>query len=556
METSKPENFHAVQLLTSLVKKLEDSKLTPSTLRCVDDDLKHLGQYLTITENQALIFSVIFALEMNDTRKLDMSDIARFLDVNFIDLMVYKTDIDDLISRRLVRTQGISINSSVPFKNLTFSIDKDILSSVFMNEKINEPKPEKELDIWTFVGKISDYIEFRSNEDISFFELLTLVEELEFANTKLTTVQEMNLHKVEIEDRVLFYEICDDFLRSGKTGVNSTLNDIFERIDMRFRKMQELKDQSNKLIKLDLIKLNEGNFMTDSELELTEKGIKLFMGGIAGLNLKKTNNNLIKAEKIALKSLFFDENLDKQIRFVQESLQNDKFVNMQERLVQMAMPKGVAAIFYGEPGTGKTETAYQLAKTTGRDIMHVDISQSKSMWFGESEKRIKDIFTRYNSLCKSCELKPILLFNEADALFGKRKDGNASSLAQTENAIQNIILEEMEKLEGILIATTNLNQNLDAAFERRFLFKIKFEKPSVEAKQKIWQSKLNWLTESDLVRLATNYSFSGGEIDNIVRKATMEEVLNGEKPTMQQLVSFCDYEKFTAKAGGRRLGFN
>ena len=68
-----------------------------------------------------------------------------------------------------------------------------------------------------------------------------------------------------------------------------------------------------------------------------------------------------------------------------------------------------------------------------------------------------------------CKVKPILLFNEADAVFSKRKDVNNGNVAQTENAIQNIILEEMENLDGILIATTNLADNLDGAFERRFV---------------------------------------------------------------------------------------
>jgi SpoVK/Ycf46/Vps4 family AAA+-type ATPase len=555
METINSENLHAVQLLSSLVKKLKGSKLKPSTVKNLSDDLKKIGEYLTVTENQALVFSVIFALQMNDTRDLDMADVSRYLDVNFIDLMVYKTDIDLLISRRFIRTEGVSLKSSVPFKNVTFSIDKDILSSIFMNTTIPEPKPEKELDVCAFVRKISDFIELRMNDEIGSYDLFHLSEELEIKNGKLSILQDIALLNLEVEDRVLFYEMCDDFLRYGKSTLNSTLNDMFDEIDDRYSKLKELKEQNNKLMKLELIKMSQGNFMSDVELELTENGIKLFMGKNAALFMKKTSNNLIQVDKISAKRLFFDEKLDKQVRFVQESLQNDKFRNMQDRLEQMSMPKGVAAIFYGEPGTGKTETVYQMAKETGRDILHVDISQSKSMWFGESEKKIKEIFTNYATLCKSCELKPILLFNEADALFGKRKDGNASSVAQTENAIQNIILEEMEKLEGILIATTNLNENLDAAFERRFLFKIKFEKPTLEAKQKIWKSKLDWLSETDVMQLATNYPFSGGEIDNIVRKATMEEVLLGNRPDISQLIAYCDNEKFSSNRFTRKLGF-
>ena len=105
---------------------------------------------------------------------------------------------------------------------------------------------------------------------------------------------------------------------------------------------------------------------------------------------------------------------------------------------------------------------------------------------------------------------PILLFNEADGVLAKRKDAMTSTVDQTENTSQNIILEEMEKLDGIMIATTNLAGNLDAAFERRFLFKVKFEQPTIEAKTKIWKSKMDWLSNSDVEHFAQNYDLSGG----------------------------------------------
>jgi len=555
METIIAENVHAVQLLAALVKKLKGSKLKPATLKSLGNDLTRIGQYLTITESQAIVFSVIFALQMNDTRDLNMGDVARYLDVNFIDLMAFKADIDYLITKRFIRAEGVSSKSAVPFKNLTFSINKDILGYIFMNSAILEPNPEKEMDIHVFVRKVSEFIKCRSDESIDTYDLLISVDDLEKMNKHLIMLQKIELLNLPIDDRVFFYEMCNDLIKSGKTGIDCTLNDIYDDVNIQFRKMHEIKNEINSLFTKNLIKLNQSTFLSDASLELTEKGIEMYMAENANLFLKMTDKNLISVDKIAAKALFYDEKLDKQVRFVQDSLQNDKFINMQQRLEQMAMPKGVAAIFYGAPGTGKTETVYQLAKETGRAIMHVDISQSKSMWFGESEKKIKEIFTNYASLCKSCDIKPILLFNEADAIFGKRKDNNDSGVAQTENTIQNIILEEMEKLDGILIATTNLNQNLDAAFERRFLFKVQFEKPTVDAKQKIWLSKIDWLSEADALQLATGYPFSGGEIDNIVRKATMEEVLNGKKPTMEQLIGYCDAEKFTSKAGSKKLGF-
>lgn len=147
-----------------------------------------------------------------------------------------------------------------------------------------------------------------------------------------------------------------------------------------------------------------------------------------------------------------------------------------------------------------------------------------------------------------------MLFNEADAVFSKRKNVNSGNVAQTENAIQNIILEEMENLDGILIATTNLADNLAGAFERRFLFKIRFDKPTIEAKRNIWMNKLSSLSLEEAETLASNYDFSGGQIDNIARKAFIQEVINGVKPTINSLVKLCGEEKIS-KNNFNRIGF-
>ena len=127
-------------------------------------------------------------------------------------------------------------------------------------------------------------------------------------------------------------------------------------------------------------------------------------------------------------------------------------------------------------------------------------------------------------------------------------------MAQTENTIQNIILEEMERLDGILVATTNMADNLDSAFERRFLFKIKFDKPAMDARKRIWLSKMPSLSEEDAQALATDFSFSGGEIDNIIRKATIMEVLEGKRPDLQDIRRLCREEKMHGDRA--RIGFS
>ena len=239
---------------------------------------------------------------------------------------------------------------------------------------------------------------------------------------------------------------------------------------------------------------------------------------------------------------------------LKDLLTDAKFSATQQRLSEKNLSKGVTVLLHGAPGTGKTEMVKQIARETNRQLMKVEISQSKSMWFGESEKIVKRIFTDYKSFAKDCERVPILLFNEADAIISKRGDVGNSGVDQTENAMQNIILEEMENFEGILIATTNLANNFDKAFERRFLFKIHFQKPDVSIRSKIWKSKLPFLASEDCNILAGQFDFSGGQIDNVLRKNEIHEIIHGEKVTMENLVSFCSEE--TLVSNRVKIGFS
>ena len=199
--------------------------------------------------------------------------------------------------------------------------------------------------------------------------------------------------------------------------------------------------------------------------------------------------------------------------------------------------------------------------------MVVDVPQIKSKWVGDSEKNIKSLFERYRELVRKtiengqCKMDngqcaaPILLFNEADAIIGIRKQGASSAVDKMENSIQNIILQEMEALDGIMIATTNLTENLDTAFERRFLYKICFEKPDASVRQRLWQSMMPGLTDADAYCLASLYDFSGGQIENISRKATINAILHGEDSNeLMRLKEYCDAERLNHQ-NRRKIGF-
>ena len=163
-------------------------------------------------------------------------------------------------------------------------------------------------------------------------------------------------------------------------------------------------------------------------------------------------------------------------------------------------------------------------------------------------------FARYRDICRNSEVQPILFFNEADAIFNKRSENIQHSVDKMENAMQNIILQEMEDLDGILIATTNLTSNLDNAFERRFLYKVEFHKPDTDVKTQIWCSMLKDLSTDDARHLASRFDFSGGQIENIARKRAVDYILSGKEATLDEIEDYCRAELLSGKER-RSIGF-
>ncbi len=411
------------------------------------------------------------------------------------------------------------------------------------------------LDNYEFIKKVASYIDERHSRNEYFNNLAEKVEELESKNPENDLVTDLCKHITNVADRVHFYHVCYGCM-NGYGDVEDMAEELYQTSRDRMKLQRELKSGAHVLMEQEMIEISEGGFFGEVQVRLTDYGKALFLGADADLaDSKKKSSDQICVNDIKQKNLYYSPQIESQVSFLRDSLSEDKFRQLQERLSSQALPSGVAAIFYGSPGTGKTETVYQLAKATGRDVIQVDISQMKTCWYGESQKLVKSVFSRYKRALKNNKLAPILLFNEADAIFGRRSENPEHSVDKTDNAIQNIILEEMEKLEGILIATTNLATNLDPAFERRFLFKICFEKPTVEAKALIWRDKLPTLTESQARELAQTYDFSGGEIDNIVRKATMNIVLYGSCPDISAIHTMCSQERIGNEPRRKRIGF-
>jgi AAA+ superfamily predicted ATPase len=197
---------------------------------------------------------------------------------------------------------------------------------------------------------------------------------------------------------------------------------------------------------------------------------------------------------------------------------------------QLPYGRGVAALFYGASGTGKTMAAMAIAKELGVQLLRVDLSRVVSKYIGEMEKNIDRVFIDAHKSGAA------LLIDEADALFGKR-----SEVKDAHDRYANIevayLLQRMEDFEGLAILTTNMRQNLDPAFLRRLRFIIEFPRPDMNAREKIWRRCLpansHELDDAAFRQLARRIELTGGSIRQITlraafRAAAMETVIGLE----------------------------
>jgi hypothetical protein len=183
---------------------------------------------------------------------------------------------------------------------------------------------------------------------------------------------------------------------------------------------------------------------------------------------------------------------------------------------KLAKGIGVAALFSGPPGTGKSLMASLIAKELGQDLYQIDLSRVVSKWIGETEKNLARVFDAAEGA------NIVLLFDEADALFSKRTEVKSSNDRHS-NAEVNYLLQRVERFEGVCILTTNLEGSIDPAFKRRLAVRLTFQMPEKAERLQLWTrlmpSSAAIAKDVDFEALADEYELAGGNIRNAILRA-------------------------------------
>lgn len=558
----KTIRWNVVGAIETVCKASFKNKLKVKDGKENEKAVERLNSYLGVETLATVVFcAMVSRFFDDDDDESTYQDLASYFDVTVMTMVKHRKVLEVLAEKHYIDKAAVRrYRASDSIGSKRYKVNRNVIFSLLDNKEIQVVSDENRIDSVSITHQVGELVEERESCDMSTRSLIREVEFIEHNNEEMEFIKETKKILDDIMDRIFFYDTCKDFLSGYPTQLNRTLNDIYDTSAM-LRVGEQFLRGVHPLLKLNLIEFDKKGSMSESTVMLSEKGKELFLGEAASIyDSQIDERNMILPEKITAKKLFYSDDNLHMIDELSEAMEENSLNAIQKRLKERNMPVGVAVLLYGAPGTGKTETVYQIAKKTGRAIVHVDISETKSCWFGDSEKLIKKVFSDYRKTCEIARKKgekiPILLFNEADAVFQKRTDITHANVAKTENAMQNIILEQMESLDGILIATTNLADYMDKAFERRFLFKIAFENPSVKSKKAIWMDKLDWLDEKDAEDFARKYDLSGGEIDNIVRKISMEEIIHGTRPSIEKIDEMCRQEKLRGSDYHNKVGFS
>ena len=540
------KNF--VDNLEYLIDAAEDCELQDSFMVQYREYIDRVCDLLKLTEQEVLMLCPFLK---NSDKSFEVSDIARFYDCSSMRAMRYVSALKTLLKKGY-------IEKSIRHGKGEFKLAYKALEAISEGKCLEDVEPEK-LTPMTFMRTLDGLFEAKRcdniDEEMLTDELLALLRE----NSDFNISQRVLGMSLTNDSKVILMYFCKEAVWENNMEIDD--DDLKNLLDSHgIFIYREIVAGSHELVEKGLIevKTNEGMFGPSDNLILTEMAqndlLKVDFNFIQKQK-GKSFHNVVKGESVVAKSLFFGEKNRASLATLKELLNEKKLMDIRNQLKNKGWGLGFTCLFYGAPGTGKTESVLQIARESGRDIMQVDISSVRNKWYGETEKQIKKIFTDYKDLVKQNKKTPILLFNEADAILSVRSElgSDSSSIGKTENAIQNILLQEMEIFDGILIATTNLTNNLDVAFERRFLYKIKFEKPDIEAKGEIWRSLMPVLSKDEAKMLASEFDFSGGEISNIARKCFINELLFDSSTSLEQIREVCSQEKLTTKRA--KIGF-
>ena len=399
------------------------------------------------------------------------------------------------------------------------------------------------VELYTRRANTSD--KSKASEQIKALEKI-IASRLKLSKIALPCEQILKENAFEAKEQIVFFALLKEEYEQSESGSLRDLGALLALIskdDMERMKNRSMLEDGSRLIESGVVEYDE--VLTpfgalSRTFFISEDTLGEIMHPKSAKTAKKIKlENIVKNseifELITPSSDLSDVVLNEQTRALLENILRQLDKNVQARLASWGMKprKNIDAkvIFYGPPGTGKTMSAYCLAKSLKKQVLSFDCSKILSKYVGESEQNVRKIFDSYREICAKTKSEPVLLLNEADQFLSSRLENSSSGSEQMHNQMQNIFLEQIEKFQGVLIATTNFIQSFDKAFSRRFEYKIEFKKPQLKERIQIWQKVLPKnaeFEESFDINTIAKYELSGASIVLVMKNVALKTAISDD----------------------------
>lgn len=519
-------------------------------------DLDLIKDFFDVEEKTAAVIAVLICDQISG-RKSNVYKTMHNLGFEPMDYLVTNGVLNEFKNNGWL----VSTNQSYPSKKVNKEVfSKEVINAVISNDKaLLEIKiPDNIIEAMMKIGKF-----IKSTMKNSDNEMLVEIIVAYVSNFSSFSIIDSILKnkKISNSEKVLLFYIMASTVAGAEVFDLDYDLDSFSAADPSFQYIFKNDVRSGKSILFSEGYLSfSGSFMADfSEIMIGDFLKEQLQIGLPDSSVKKPFypklTDVIKPEEIVEKQLYFNEAQQIQIEEVQK-ITSDSYDQVISRFVEKGLQPGLTFLFHGDAGTGKTELVKQIAKQSNRVLLKVDLSLLMNMFVGESEKNIRRVFKEYREAMAHFERTPILLFNEADAIFSKRNVVE-KAVDQMQNSVQNMLLQELEDFEGIFIATTNMLINLDKAFDRRILYKLKFEKPEKSTRLAILKQNFIEVSEDILIKVSADYSLTGGQIDNVNKRCLTEQLLFAtEKSNPEKFIFYIEQEINFRKNTSEKIGFS
>ena len=518
--------------------------------------LQYLMRRLDMTKTQVHVLACILYHNQGLGRSCDMDDLTLYMDSHPLELYMKQGDFESLVEIGYLEEDESHLGSA------EWGIRKEAMAALSRNEAFDVRSLQAK-DAAEFLSACCAAIRSGRQHDND-GRIEKQMKWLFKVNKDLPIV--INIKRLAADDELVLKPLVTAAaLMSAEAQLyfdSSDLNMVMEMREVR-KVMRAMQKGNYPLVMKKIFEpmcSSGGTANIDQWIIGKDGWMELLSQNLEEVNSMMGNNeewgrNLTSYTNIPERKLYFSGKTEEEVNRLRQLLQDEQYQPVVARLKEKNMPTGLNILLYGTPGTGKTELVQQLARETGRDIFFVDMAQIRDKYVGESEHNLARIFNTYRTYVTRMRKTPILFCNECDAIFGSRLERTSGSVDKMENALQNILLEQMEKMQGIMICTTNLTSTLDKAFERRFLIKIQLPKPSNEARKQIWATMLPKLSDEQAKILADRFDFSGGQIQNVTRKQIINSIFSGtDEMDFDRILDDCTAETMD-RSNGYQIGF-